>query len=143
MSIVEALRAARESRDYSRLGEAMPYMDALGIQVEEAAGGVLLVLAADSIHVGNPFTQALHGGFIGAFLETAAIVQLILEQDGDTLPKPINITVDYLRGGRVVATRAAARVTKLGRRVANVHASCWQDDPERPVATLSGHFLMS
>lgn len=143
MSIVEALRAARVSRDYSGLGAAMPYIDALGIQVTESDSGMLLVLAADDMHVGNPYTRALHGGFIGAFLETAAIVQLILEQEGDTLPKPINITVDYLRLGKVAATRAAARVTKLGRRVANVHASCWQDDPERPIATLSGHFLMS
>ncbi|MBX9604756.1 MAG: PaaI family thioesterase [Gammaproteobacteria bacterium] len=143
MSIIDALRAARQSRDYRGLGEAMPYIDALGITVTESPQGMLLTLAASSIHVGNPFTQALHGGFIGAFLETAAIVQLILEQDSDSLPKPINITVDYLRGGRVADTRAAARVTKLGRRVANVHASCWQDDPERPIATLSGHFLMS
>ena len=143
MSIIEALRAARDSRDYSGLGEAMPYIDALGITVRESPQGMLLVLAADDIHVGNPYTRALHGGFIGAFLETAAIVQLVLEQDGDNLPKPINITVDYLRSGKVSETWAAARVTRLGRRVANVHASCWQDSADRPIATLSGHFLMS
>jgi len=27
--------------------------------------------------------------------------------------------------------------------VANVYASCWQDDKARPIATLSGHFLMT
>ena len=95
------------------------------------------------MHVGNPWRKALHGGLIGAVLETAAIVQLILEPDVETLPKPINITVDYLRSGRVAETRARARVTKLGRRVANVYASCWQDDETRPIATLSGHFLMT
>ena len=143
MSIVEVIRAARESRDYRRLGEAIPYMEALAIAVEETPAGVVLALAATAMHVGNPWRQALHGGLIGAFLETAAIVQLILDHDGDTLPKPINITVDYLRSGRMTDTRAAARVTKLGRRVANVHASCWQDDRSRPIATLSGHFLIT
>lgn len=143
MSFIEVFRAARESRDYARLGEAIPYMETTGITVEAAGDGVVLVLAATVEHVGNPWRQALHGGFIGALLETAAIVQLVLEQDSDTLPKPINVTVDYLRSGRVMETRASARVTKLGRRVANVHASCWQDDPARPIATLSGHFLMS
>ncbi len=143
MSLIEVIRAARESRNYARLGEAIPYMQALGIEVQESAGGVVLVLAASTLHVGNPWRQALHGGFIGAFLETAATVQLVLEHDGETLPKPINITVDYLRTGRLGETRAEARVTKLGRRVANVHASCWQDDRARPIATLSGHFLMT
>jgi len=143
MTFTEIIHAARESRDYSRLGEAIPYMDTLDLSVEEGADGVVLVLAAAELHVGNPWRQALHGGLIGAVLETAAIVQLILEPDVETLPKPINITVDYLRSGRVVPTRAEARVTKLGRRVANVHASCWQDDKARPIATLSGHFLMT
>lgn len=143
MSFSEIIRAARESRDYTRLGQAIPYMETLGLSVEMADGGVVLLLAAAQLHVGNPWRQALHGGLIGAVLETAAIVQLILEPDVETLPKPINITVDYLRSGRVVVTRAEARVTKLGRRVANVHASCWQDDKSRPIATLSGHFLMT
>lgn len=143
MSFVDVIRAARESRDYSRLAEAIPYMEALGLSVEQQPDGVVLLLAAAELHVGNPWRQALHGGLIGAVLETAAIVQLILEPDVDTLPKPINITVDYLRSGKIVPTRAEARVTKLGRRVANVHASCWQDDQARPIATLSGHFLMT
>ncbi|MBK6660066.1 MAG: PaaI family thioesterase [Proteobacteria bacterium] len=143
MSFVDIIHAARDSRDYSRMGEAIPYMETLGLSVEERDGGVVLLLAAAELHVGNPWKQALHGGLIGAVLETAAIVQLILEPEVETLPKPINITVDYLRSGRVVPTRAAAEVTKLGRRVANVHARCWQDDEMRPIATLSGHFLMT
>jgi uncharacterized protein (TIGR00369 family) len=143
MNFSEIIHAARESRDYSRLGQAIPYMETLGLTVEEQDGGVVLLLAAAELHVGNPWKQALHGGLIGAVLETAAIVQLVLEPDVETLPKPINITVDYLRSGRVTPTRAEARVTKLGRRVANVYASCWQDDKARPIATLSGHFLMT
>ena len=143
MNFADIIHAARESRDYARLGQAIPYMDTLGLSVEEQDGRVVLLLAAAELHVGNPWKQALHGGLIGAVLETAAIVQLILEPDVETLPKPINITVDYLRSGRVVPTRAVAEVTKLGRRVANVHARCWQDDEARPIATLSGHFLMT
>ena len=143
MNFVEIIHAARESRDYRRLGEAIPYLETLGLRVEACEGGVVLLLAAAELHVGNPWRQALHGGLIGAVLETAAIVQLILEPDVETMPKPINITVDYLRSGRVAETRAQARVTKLGRRVANVHARCWQDDESRPIATLSGHFLLT
>ena len=94
------------------------------------------------MHTGNPWLPALHGGVIGGLLETAAIVQLAHDQDTDNLPKPINVTIDYLRSGRIEPTWACARVTKLGRRVANVHASCWQQDADKPIATLVGHFLM-
>lgn len=72
-----------------------------------------------------------------------AIVQLAHDQDGDSLPKPINVTIDYLRSGRIETTWARAQVTKHGRRVANVQASCWQGDPDKPIATLVGHFLMN
>jgi len=52
------------------------------------------------------------------------------------------VTVDYLRSGRIATTWARAQVTKQGRRVANVQASCWQEDPDKPIASLFGHFLL-
>lgn len=148
MNLVEAIRRVREHDDHASLLEAIPYMRTMGITVVdvERTGEhrtLVLEMASGEDHIGNPWLPALHGGVIGAFLENAAIVQLLLDQeDSGTLPKPINVTVDYQRSGRVVPTRAAARVTKLGRRVATVHAGCWQDDRERPIATLAGHFLM-
>jgi acyl-coenzyme A thioesterase PaaI-like protein len=47
-----------------------------------------------------------------------------------------------LRSGRAVDTFAAGRVTKQGRRVANVRVEAWQDDPARPIAAAHGHFLL-
>ena len=69
-------------------------------------------------------------------------MQLAHDQDTDNLPKPINVTVDYLRSGRITSTWARAQVTRQGRRVANVQASCWQEDPDKPIANLFGHFLL-
>src|SRR3546814_11382216 len=61
----------------------------------------------------------LHGGAIGGLLEMAAIVALhaALESEGGGRIKPINVTVDYMRGGREKETRAQGTVTRLGTRV--------------------------
>jgi acyl-coenzyme A thioesterase PaaI-like protein len=42
-----------------------------------------------------------------------------------------------------VETFARAIITKHGRRVANVRAEAWQDDPARPVAAAHAHFLLA
>lgn len=142
MSIVELIRLAKANNDFGVLSAGIPYMKTLNIEVQEADGILTVELHADRIHTGNPWLPALHGGVIGGLLETAAIVQLAHDQDTDNLPKPINVTVDYLRSGRITTTWARAQVTRQGRRVANVQASCWQEDPDKPIASLFGHFLL-
>ena len=97
MSIVELIRLAKANNDFGVLSAGIPYMKTLNIEVHEADGILTVELQADRIHTGNPWLPALHGGVIGGLLETAAIVQLAHDQDTDNLPKPINVTVDYLR----------------------------------------------
>jgi len=142
MNIVDLIRRARRDGDFGVLAEGIPYMKTMGIEIQVDDGRLTATLAAAQLHIGNPWLPALHGGVVGGLLETAAILQLVLEQKGDHLPKPINVTVDYLRSGRIVPTCAAARITRRGRRVANVQAHCWQDNPASPIATLAGHFLV-
>ena len=48
--------------------------------------------------------------------------------------KPINVGIDFLRGGTAQDTFAAAAITRLGGRVANVEAHAWQQDRAKPIA---------
>ena len=121
---------------------AIPYARFLGIGVDRKGTEVTLVLPFSQHLIGNPILPALHGGVIGAMLETTAIVQVLFEIGGEALPKPVDINIDYLRSGRPVETYARAVITKRGRRVVNVHAEAWQDEHTRPIATLRGHFLL-
>jgi len=141
MTVMELIRQAKGTRDFSVLA-GIPYISTMGIEVTEAGGLLTTTLRADRKLTGNPWLPALHGGVIGGLMETAAIIQLAHDQDSDKLPKTINITVEYLRSGRIEDLHARAEVTKLGRRVANVQVRCWQTDPDKPVATLHGHFLL-
>jgi len=119
-----------------------PYAVLLGLDIEpgEAAPTLVMPFAADV--VGRP--GFLHGGAIGGLLEMAAVAALkqALAADGGGRVKPINLTVDYMRGGRDKPTRARGTVTRLGTRVANVDAIAWQDEPDRPIARAHLNYLI-
>ena len=144
MGFLAELRDRGTAADYQAFLERMPYARLLGLSIDsiDGHGRLLTKLRFDRAIVGNPNLPAIHGGVIGAFLEMAAIFQLVREGEGDRLPKPINFTVEYLRTAGPRDSFAQATITKHGRRVANVSVRAWQDDPDRPVAAAHGHFLM-
>jgi uncharacterized protein (TIGR00369 family) len=143
VSTAELIRAAKERGDLGRFVDAIPYARFLGISVAAEADQLEATLAYSDRNIGNPQLPALHGGVVGAFLETTAILQLLWQQESILVPKTITVTVDYLRSAGPVDTFGRATVTKLGSRVANVHASAWQADPEKPVAAINANFLVT
>ena len=132
----------KKVQDLNQFVQNIPYARYLGITAEQKGNEITTVLKFDPKLVGNPVLPALHGGVIGAFLEMTAIIQLAFETGTAALPKPIGLTIDYLRSGRPLDTYARAHITKQGRRVATVHAEAWQDDRGRPIAAAHGHFLV-
>jgi uncharacterized protein (TIGR00369 family) len=119
-----------------------PYAELLGLTVEPGDVAPVFVMPFDAGVVGRP--GFLHGGAIGGLLEMAAVgaLEQALAADGGGRLKPINLTVDYMRGGRDKPTRACGSVTRLGNRVANVEAIAWQDDPDRPIAAARMNYLI-
>jgi len=119
-----------------------PYAELLGLSVEPGADAPVLVMPFSGDVVGRP--GFLHGGAIGGLLEMAAVGALLqaLAAEGGAKVKPVNLTVDYMRGGREKETRAKGTVTRLGNRVANVSAVVWQDEEDRPIAAARMNFLI-
>lgn len=122
--------------------QRVPYARFLGMRVELAGDEMTAVLPYAQHLVGNPMLPALHGGVIGAFLEMTALAQLSLAQPGKRVPKTIDVTIEYLRSAGPRDTYARAILRKVGRRVANVQVEAWQESRAKPVAGLTGHFLM-
>ncbi len=143
MNLLDRLHAARKAGDVSRLGEAIPYARWMNMAPENTTGELLTRMRYHPQLIGNTHLPALHGGTIGALLETAAIFHLLWEMENAALPRIINITVDYLRSGRPVDTLARAAFTKLGRRVASVAVEAWQEDRSKPVSAAQIHFLVT
>ncbi len=136
------IRAARETGDPSPLLARIPYAAFLGLSMEVVEGELITRMRYAERLIGDSSIPALHGGTLGALLESAAIFTVMWKAEDERLPKTINLTVDYLRSGRAMNTFAAATITKPGRRVVNVHAVAWQDDRTRPIASAEAHFLV-
>jgi uncharacterized protein (TIGR00369 family) len=112
-----------------------PYARFLGISTRRSDGDELLfVMPFADVVLGRP--GYVHGGALAGLLEFAAygaLYEAIGVDKGVTI-KPINVTVQYMRGAAQHDTIAAATITRLGNRVANVEAHAWQLDRAKPVA---------
>lgn len=131
-----------------QLLSSIPYVRFLGIRGEALGDELTFVLPFAQHLVGNTRLPALHGGATGAFLENAALIQLLwldgppVDLAGVRVPKTIGFTVEYLRSGRPFDTYARAFVGKRGRRMATVRVEAWQRERERPIASGHGSFLV-
>ncbi|MCR9179602.1 MAG: PaaI family thioesterase [Erythrobacteraceae bacterium] len=120
------------------------YARSLGITIIGEDGGMPLVTVEFGSTVeGRP--GHFHGGATAGLLEAAGYAALrtaLLAAGRDPQLKPINITVQYLAAGKSRPTFALGRITRLGRRNANIAVEAWQDDRERPIATAVMNILM-
>lgn len=120
-----------------------PYAAVLGAELEHAEDGTpVMMMPFHEAVIGRP--GFLQGGAISGLLEVAAVAALhhALVEEGGGRIKPINVTIDFMRGGRDRETRAAGIVTRLGNRVANVEAFAWQDDRAKPIAAARMNYLI-
>jgi acyl-coenzyme A thioesterase PaaI-like protein len=142
MTLVDKLAAAKASGDLQALFDLVPYSRFLGLSARLEGDDLITTMQFADHLIGNPALPALHGGTLGALLESAAIFELLWRAETIVLPKTITLTVDYLRSGAPVDTHARSTVTRHGRRVANVRVEAWQTDPSAPVATAHAIFLV-
>ena len=120
-----------------------PYARFLGIGTRRSEEGeTLFVMPFGDVVLGRP--GYLHGGAIAGLLEFAAfgaLYEALGSRDGVTV-KPINVTINYMRGGTQHDTLASAVVTRLGNRIANVEAHAWQLDRAKPIAAAQVNVLL-
>ncbi|WP_017666057.1 PaaI family thioesterase [Porphyrobacter sp. AAP82] len=126
-------------------GELPAYARSLGVRLTGEDEGGMPVLTVDFGPVVEGRPQHFHGGATAGLLENAGYAALrtaLVAAGRDPLLKPINITVQYLAAGKSEASFAVGRITRLGRRNANVSVEAWQSDRARPIATAVMNILM-
>jgi len=119
-----------------------PYAQFLGIRSERSETDELrFVMPFGDVVLGRP--GFLHGGAIAGLLEFAAFGALYEALDEAAVQlKPVNLTVQFLRGGVDHHTFARGLVTRLGKRVANVEAHAWQRDRAKPIASAQMNVML-
>lgn len=117
-----------------------PYAQMLGIRSMATEEGVAMLMmpAAPSLEGRSGF---LYGGVIASLLELACL-EAVAQERREPWPKPINMSFDFLRGGLMIDSYAQARLVRVGRRVVNADAICWQADRDKPIATGRMHLLL-
>ncbi len=121
-----------------------PYAATMGFEVSHDHDGRLVLGLPYSLNVrGRP--GFVHGGALAGLLETVALQTLSDRLGSDDKPrlKPVNVTVAYMRGATEKTTFARATIERLGKRIANLEAVAWQDDPDKPVAVAQINVMLS
>ena len=142
MTDPEILSYTRETGDFSRLLESVPYARFIGLECERFGDDLIFRLPKKAENLGNPILPAIHGGVIGGFMELSAAIYLMMSQDSLRMPRIVDFSLDYLRAGLNRETYAECRLTRQGNRVANVMISAWQKSRSQPIATARAHFLL-
>ncbi|AUH34070.1 PaaI family thioesterase [Paracoccus tegillarcae] len=124
--------------------QALPYAMALGMEIEELAGGVAVVTMPWAEHlVGDPRTGVIHGGVVSALMDTccgAAVLSHPLVQSGTAT---LDLRIDYMRAAKPgQRLRARAECYHLTRSVAFVRAVTTDEDADNPVASATGAFTI-
>jgi acyl-coenzyme A thioesterase PaaI-like protein len=138
----ERIAAAKAAGSFTQLIDDVAFARMLGLSLVFVGDELHGRLAYAPRNIGNTALPALHGGTIAALCESTAIFELLWRQEALVLPKVVSITIEYLRSGKPVDAWAHARITRAGRRVANLYVAAWQDERERPIATATAMLLL-
>ena len=129
--------------EIERILAKVPYASFIGVEPIVMGNELTMAMRYKESNIGNPFLPAIHGGVIGGFMEVSAIAGLMFSGNFTQIPKPIGLNIGYLRSGRPIDTFASTSIIRQGTRVANVRVEAWQDDMDKPIATLMGNYLIA
>ena len=138
-----SLRQARAESSPQQILDLIPYSSFIGAQAKVEGDNVRYWLDRRPSNIGTPSLPAIHGGVIGGFLELSAAIEILYTLDVELFPKVVDFSLDYLRPGRYKTIYANCTVLRQGKKLVNVTATAWQDNPETPISTARCHFLIA
>ena len=125
--------------------ELVPHNKALGIAIiEMTPERTVFRLPYDLRLVGNADTGVLHGGPITALLDAASGASVFAALTAWVPIATLDLRIDYLRPAeppRDVLARATCY--RMTRNVAFTRAVAYHDDPDDPIASAVGTFMIS
>jgi uncharacterized protein (TIGR00369 family) len=141
--MLKSVAELRARGDLAAINDLVPYARTVGLELRRDEAGLLTVLRFREQNIGNFVSRIIHGGVVGALLEHAAMMHLLVETDVQVVPRIVNVSIDFLRPCRPEDTFARGAIIRQGRTVANVRVTAWQSNADHPVAAAHAHFLLT
>lgn len=125
--------------------KAFPHGELIDMRMHpEQDGAVLVSIPYDENMIGDPETGVLHGGIVTTLLDTGCGIASISKTKGGKVTATLDLRIDYMRparpGAAIFATCECYRVT---RSVAFCRGVAYETDPEDPVASAAGAFMLT
>ena len=122
-----------------------PHAEEIGMRLMKAPkGAARITIPYDEKLVGDPETGVVHGGVITTLLDTGCGIAAISETGLMGGIATLDLRIDYMRpakpGRELTAICECYRVT---RSVAFARGAAHDGDPEDPVATAAGAFMIT
>lgn len=122
----------------------LPFSHEIDMRLHEAENGIaVLSVPYDKRLVGDPETGVLHGGVITALLDTACGWAVMVAPARLRSTATLDLRIDYMRpatAGETVFARAECY--RLTRSIGFARAVAYHGDPDDPVATAQGTFIL-
>ena len=137
-------RAAFIERLNQVFAEFVPHNHALGFRFRDYGDGLAEIVLPYAAHlVGNPDTGVLHGGPISELHDATSGASVFLKFRRAIGVATLDLRIDYLKPatpGQDVVARATCY--KLTKHVGFTRAVAYHDDPDAPIASSAGTFMI-
>lgn len=122
----------------------MPHGEAIGMRLHRSVGGKShLSVPYDERLVGDPDSGVLHGGVITALLDTACGSAVMSSPGKLRATATLDLRIDYMRPAtKGLAVHANAECYRMTRSIAFARAVAYHDDPDDPIASAAGAFVV-
>ena len=115
------------------------FTELVGTEVSSAVEGSADVsLKAEERHL-NP-SGTIHGGVISTLIDASMAEALNTMTEQDEQPFTIQITVNYMKPGKLGPLTSTAQVRKGGERITIVEAEVVQEDEDEVIALATGTY---
>lgn len=134
--MIELINTSQKNKDVSALIEHIPYATFLGIErlPEQDTDKYVFKMPAKKALVGNPTLPAIHGGALGGFMETSAMLHLMIKMEERSMPKVVDFSLDFIRTGKMLDTFVRCKIIRFGRKLVNLSVEAWQENENTPIA---------
>ena len=133
------------NHDDGMLLSLVPHSKELDMRSHKSGGGKALISVPYHEHlVGDPDTGVIHGGVITTILDNGCGFAAMTHPELKGMVATLDLRIDYMRAAEPRKTVwADCECYRITRSVAFCRGVAYEEDPEDPIATAAGAFMIT